>query len=470
MRLIVFPLLLIAAQAQTLRITGGAVDEQVFQRTSAGTAAIPLSGVAQGADGKTLEAQVSRKRVPLRDWTPVGKVSAGKWTVEIPPLPAGGPYRIDLRIAGGAPAAAVDNILVGDLWMLAGQSNMEGVGDLVDVEPPHEMVHSFDMADHWIVAEEPLHTLVSAVDPVHQEIRKLPERLSGEKLRQFMSARKKGAGLGLPFAVVMVKRTGVPVGLIPSAHGGTSMDQWDPALKSRGGHSLYGGMVRRFQATGSKVAGVLWYQGESDANPKSAAMFQEKFERFVRMVREDFGQPDLPFYYVQIGRHANAVNLNEWNIVQEMQRKAESTIPRSGMAASIDFSLDDQIHVSTADQKRLGRRLANLALGQTKRGPRPVSAVFRDGIVRVTFDEVNGRLISDGRLSGFTIHGADGAPLPAIYKARLDPAEPNVALLHVTGKLPEGAALRYGFGKDPYCNLRDQKDMAAPVFGPMPIQ
>jgi carbohydrate esterase-like sialic acid-specific acetylesterase len=248
------------------------------------------------------------------------------------------------------------------------------------------------------------------------------------------------------------------------------MDQWDPALKSRGGHSLYGGMVRRFQATGSKVAGVLWYQGESDANPKSAAMFQEKFERFVRMVREDFGQPDLPFYYVQIGRHANAVNLKEWNIVQEMQRKAESTIPHSGVAASIDFSLDDQIHISTQDHKRLGRRLANLALGQTKRGPRPVSAVFRDGIVRVTFEEVNGRLISDGRLSGFTIHGADDAPLPAIYKARLDPAEPNVALLHVTGKLPEGASLRYGFGKDPYCNLRDQKDMAAPVFGPMAIQ
>jgi hypothetical protein len=75
---------------------------------------------------------------------------------------------------------------------------MEGVGDLVDVEMPHELVHSFDMTDQWIIAEEPQHTLPAAIDPVRQEIRKLPGRLTGEKLRQYISARKKGAGLGLP--------------------------------------------------------------------------------------------------------------------------------------------------------------------------------------------------------------------------------------------------------------------------------
>jgi sialate O-acetylesterase len=469
---IVFSLFVMAsavAQAQTLRVIGGAVDEQVFQRDAAGVAAIPLSGTAQGADGKAIEAQVSRKNVTLRDWAAAGKIASGKWTAEIKALPAGGPYRIDLRVSGSPVMATVNNILVGDLWMLAGQSNMEGVGDLVNVEMPHELVHSFDMTDQWIVAEEPLHTLPAAIDPVHQAIRKLPERLTGEKLRLFVSARKKGAGLGLPFAVEMVRRTGVPVGLIPSAHGGTSMDQWDPALKSKGGQSLYGGMLRRFQAAGSKITGVLWYQGESDASPKASPLFQAKFERFVQLLREDFSQPDLPFYYVQIGRHVNTQNLAEWNLVQEMQRKAESTIPHSGMAAAIDFSLDDSIHVSTQDHKRLGRRLANLALGQAKRGPRPVSATFRDGIVRVEFADVNGKLRSDGRLSGFSIHGADGAPLPLIFKMRLDPADPNAVMLHFGGKLPEGAMLRYGFGKDPYCNLRDELDMAAPVFGPMVI-
>jgi sialate O-acetylesterase len=471
MKRIVFSLFVLActAQAQMLRVTGGAADEQVFQRDSMGVATVPLSGTAQGADGKAVEAQVSRKHVPLRDWAPAGKISGGKWTAEIKALPAGGPYRIDLRVAGSAAVAAVDHILVGDLWVLAGQSNMEGVGDLVDVEMPHELVHSFDMTDQWMIAEEPLHMLPGALDPVHQEIRKLPERLIGEKLRQYIANRKKGAGLGLPFAVEMVRRTGVPVGLIPCAHGGTSMDQWDPALKSQEGHSLYGAMLRRFQAAGSKVTGVLWYQGESDASPKASPVFQEKFEHFVRMVREDFGQPELPFYYVQIGRHVNNQNIAGWNLVQEMQRKAESAIPHSGVAASVDFSLDDGIHVSTQDHKRLARRLANLALGTAKRGPRPVTATFRDGIVRVAFADVNGRLKSDGRISGFSIHGPDGVPQPLIFKARIDPADGSSVLLHIGGKLPDGAALYYGFGKDPYCNLRDEEDMGALVFGPMVI-
>jgi hypothetical protein len=74
----------------------------------------------RGSDGKTVEAQVTRKHVLLRDWAPVGKISGGKWTAEVSALPAGGPTRIDLRVSGSPTAAAVNNILVGDLWMLAG--------------------------------------------------------------------------------------------------------------------------------------------------------------------------------------------------------------------------------------------------------------------------------------------------------------------------------------------------------------
>jgi len=212
---------------------------------------------------------------------------------------------------------------------------------------------------------------------------------------------------------------------------------------------------------------VLWYQGESDASPKAAPEFQAKFERLVQSIRDDFGQPDLPFYYVQIGRFINDGNIAEWNLVQEMQRKSESRIPHAGMAAAIDFSLDDGIHVGTQDHKRLAKRLANLALGATQRGPRPMSAIYEAGTIRVQFSEVNGRLHAPGRVSGFTIHKADGAPVSMIYKARLDGS--NV-ILHVGGKLPEGATLHYGYGKDPYCNVRDEADMAVPVFGPMEIR
>jgi sialate O-acetylesterase len=248
------------------------------------------------------------------------------------------------------------------------------------------------------------------------------------------------------------------------------MDQWDPALKDKGGDSLYGSMLRRVRAAGGKVKGVLWYQGESDAGPEAVASFRAKFERFVAAVRQDFGQPDLPFYFVQIGRHLSDSNVAEWNSVQESQRLAESSIAASGMAPAVDLALDDGIHVGTQDLKRLGKRLANLALGRTKRGPRPVSATLSDGIVRVVFSEVNGRLVSDGRISGFSIHDATGQAVPRIYKTVVDPADSNAVLLYVGGKMPEGATLRYGAGKDPYCNLRDEADMAAPVFGPLAVQ
>jgi sialate O-acetylesterase len=407
-----------------------------------------------------------------------GTVTDDKWSAELT-APTGGPYTLELRANGGKPLAAAKHLLVGDLWILAGQSNMEGVGDLVDVQSPDPRVNSFDQSDVWLNAKEPLHSLADSVDRVHWRKNSQGQlvRLEGEAQQKYIAARKKGAGLGLPFAVEMVKRTGVPVGLVPCAHGGTSMDQWNPDLKEKGGDSLYGSTYRRFKAVGGKVTGILWYQGESDASPVAAPVFQEKFEKLVAAFRSDFGQPDLPFYYVQIGRHVSGTNIDPWNLVQESQRKAESTIPRSGMVPAVDVELDDGIHVSTQDQKRMGKRLANLAIRDLfpkvqspKRGPKLASVRYADGIVRVSFSDVNGKLVSDGRISGFTIHNAKGEMVPAIFRAKVDPQEGGTVLLYISGKLPEGATLRYGYTRDPYCNLRDEADMGVPVFGPAPVQ
>jgi sialate O-acetylesterase len=188
-------------------------------------------------------------------------------------VPAGGPYRMEVRITGVEGVRSVEPLLVGDLWMLAGQSNMQGVGDLKDLPLPSALVHSFNMADHWAPAQEPLHRLEDAVDSFHW--RRNPgepkARLSGAELRKAIATRTKGAGVGLPFALEMVRRTGVPVGLIPSAHGGTSMDQWSPSLKGEGGASLYGGMLRRFHAVGGRIAGVLVVSGRIGCESEGGA-------------------------------------------------------------------------------------------------------------------------------------------------------------------------------------------------------
>lgn len=467
----------VAANAAALEITEGLAAYQVLGRGKDGTASASIQGTATGAG--SVEARLLNGDQVLRDWSEVGHADEGRFAAEIASIPTGGEYTVELRLRDNSgttlATTTVAHVLVGDLWVLAGQSNMQGVANLIDVEAPSPLVHSFDMADHWQVAEEPLHWLLEAVDPVHWRNLTDPQERQAEARRQRL-ARTKGAGLGLPFAKEMVRRTGVPVGLVPCAHGGTSMDQWSPALKDKGGKSLYGAMVRRVGVVGGQVKGVLWYQGESDALSVPEE-FAEKFEAFIPTLRSDLELPDLPFYYVQIGRFVRDVDPAGWNTVQEAQRRAVQGIPNTAMVASVDLPLDDAIHISTAGQKRLGIRLAKIAcrdlFGQTAvdTGPHFESASLEEGnVLRVTFQDVNGKLMPATHISGFSLLAADGKELPVIFEAMTDPKQPNSVVLKLTSEVPEGAVLWYGHGLDPYCNLRDAEDMAAPVFGPVGLR
>ncbi len=458
--------------AQSIRITSGAMPHQVFQRNDAGKADITLSGTAVDGEGKPVEAKLLRGIVPVFGFTSkkLGVVQNGQWTIKLTNIPTGGPYKLEVKIGGTKASEAIEDLLVGDIWVLGGQSNMEGVGNLENVQTQDDRVHTFDMVqERWQIAQEPLHNMPGAVDKIHWSLARRTDRLMGPALEDYNKNRKKGAGLGLPFAVAYAKASGVPVGLLPCAHGGTSMDQWDPAKwdKAAPGDSLYGSMMRRFEAAGGKVKGMLWYQGESDAGSKSTPLFKAKFENFIAKVREDFANPNLPFYFVQIGRHVNTQNVEFWNEVQEIQRLTETTVPNTAVFSAVDSDLDDGIHVSTPDLKRLGFNMAAWATGKAQRGPRPLEPVVDGSLIKLPFRDVNGKLASAGRPSGFTIHAPTGEALPVIYKTQIDG---STVLLHIQGKLPEGATLRYGAGKDPYCNIRDEQGFGLVVFGPLPLK
>lgn len=465
-----FALTAVLAFSQAISIVKGPVDYQVYQRGTDGKVDIPLELSVSGGDGKDIFLSLKRGIVPVPGFIAnnLGKADNGKLVTTLKGVPTGGPYRLEFRTSRmGAAIAARSSILVSDIWLLAGQSNMEGVGDLIDVEKPSDKVNSFNQSDEWVAAKEPLHELPSAADRVHWRKNAAGEleRLSGEALEKFRAGRKKGAGLGLPFAVEYEKRTGVPVGLFPCAHGGTSMDQWSAGLKDKAGDSLYGATIRRAALVG-KIKGILWYQGESDANSKASAVFQDKFEKLVAAFRADLGQPDLAFHYLQIGRHVNATNVASWNQVQELQRLSEPRLGNSVMFSTVDSDLDDGIHVSTVDLKRIGRAMATVAAGKAKKGPHFDGIAVEGQAIRVKFSEVNGKLVSAGRPSGFTVHNAQGDVLPLIYKTTL---EGSSILLHFQGKLPDGLLLGYGQGKDPYTNLRDELGLGAPVFALVPI-
>ncbi|MBI2435912.1 MAG: sialate O-acetylesterase [Candidatus Hydrogenedentes bacterium] len=465
--------------ALALSVDAGLVANQVVQCDAAGLGRFSMSGAA-GAAGP-VQARVMSGETEVTPWTQIATAENGVWQGAIEGVAAGGPYQVQVRVVDAAGAAveeaAVADVLVGDLWILAGQSNMQGVGNLAGAEEPDPRVHVFAMNRTWRVAKDPLHVLAESPDPIHFDAAKTPEER--QAAIDAANAGPKGAGLGLPFAKEMVRRTNRPVGLLATGHGGTSMAQWDPALRDQGGASLYGSMLTSVRAAGGVARGVIWYQGESDAGPEFVPVYREKLKALVASIRADLALPELPFYYVQISRFVHPDPSPEtWNQIQMEELSVEPEIPNSAMVASIDLALDDLIHVGTPGLKTLGFRLASVAEhflfgAPTLTGPRlekieRVSAPEGEHL-RVTFTNVNGGLQAQGRVSGFDLNtGPTPEPVQAIYKQEIAPDNPNAVLLWIS-KWPDTPHLWYGWGLNPYCNLVDAANMAVPAFGPIPV-
>jgi hypothetical protein len=373
---------------------------------------------------------------------------------------------LELLVGGPYTVGDAHDILVGDLWVLAGQSNMEGVGNLVDVETPHPFVHSLQSREEWAVAEEPLHWLGESPRIIHHKL--MGAEAVPDPLPAHDPTRTWGAGLGLTFAKERYVRTGVPIGLIPAAHGGTTMEQWSPDLRGQGDASLYGALLNRVKLVGGKVAGVLWYQGESETSSQGVELYHPRMHALLKALRSDFQQPALPFYYVQIGRQVSrGANAQCWNCIREAQRTWSALQPHTAMVSAIDLGLDDSVHVDTHGLKRLGRRLADVANGlQT---PELIGATFEAGRsrIRVTYRHVLGELHASGHPSGFSLRDSNGIEIPSVHKVILH--EHTAILYLIDDPLPPGTVLWYGWGMNPYCNVTDAADAALPAFGPLPL-
>ena len=130
---------------------------------------------------------------------------------------------------------------------------------------------------------------------------------------------------------------------MPGPHGGTSLAQWDPRMRDLGDDSLYGATLARIASVGGKIAGILWYQGESDAVAQDAERFGERALGLTRAFRADLRQPDLPFYFVQIGcvvgdgRQGWDWSAPGWNRVREAQRQLARELPNAAMVTAIDL-------------------------------------------------------------------------------------------------------------------------------------
>ncbi|MFP4502915.1 MAG: sialate O-acetylesterase [Candidatus Hydrogenedentota bacterium] len=459
-------------------VTGGLTPHQVVQCDIHGLATLSSNGTWDG-DGGTVYGRVLAGEDVLVPWMEAGGANDGAWDGAVPGVPAGGPYTVAWKVGEAGEEAQVAHVLVGDLWVLAGQSNMFGRGNQDNLAQPDPRISAFGMDREWRVAADPIHNLAQSPDPVHYTAKSEQQRQRA--IRDYRDGTK-GGGLGLPFAKEMLARTGRPVGLICTAHGGTSMDQWDPAKKDRGADSLYGSMLLSIEAAGGQVRGVLWYQGESDAGHAPDA-YQDKMLRFIDAVRDDLGDSELPFLFVQLGRLVREPNHEEhiagWNTVRTAQLAIEKAHDRCDLATAIDLELDDPIHIGTEGLKVLGKRLAHLAEkrafgAQNGIGPR-IAKVAKESTpfgerLRVTCTNVNGALTAAGRVNGFAITaGPHGPEAPSIYDMEIDPDQPDEVLLWIQ-KPPEDAHLWYGHNFNPYCNLEDEAGMALPACGPFAVE
>lgn len=451
-----------------MKLLVGLAEDQVLQRIGTRGASAHLTGSC--AETGPVLATVSSGRSALKGWTErrVGEAKGGGFEVTLEGLPAGGPYRMELRCR--KEAAKVKAFYVGDVWLLAGQSNMEGVGDMDGAAKPHPLIRAFSMRREWRQASDPLHVLGESPDACHAGARQLTVE-QGETMRRNA---KKGVGVGIFFAREMLACSGVPQGLIATAHGGTSMAQWDPALKDKGGDSMYGSMLRSWRATGQPVAGVLWYQGESDSDGAPVDVYTEKMRALVAAVRRDLKQPALPWLMVQLGAVMGGWGGPRWNNIQEQQRLLPRKIKTLEVVTAIDLSLDDNIHIgSTAFPvlaKRLARAADRLAYGNRREEPMPVLKVIlppdtktAPGVITVVYEHVPGGLQAAGEPRGFALVDGEGKDLGLIYKTTL---HGNTARLYFQPNLilPGDTRLAYGHGRMPVCTLTDGRGCALPVF------
>jgi len=456
-----------------MRIGSGLLCGHVLQRQPNGARTV-VTGSCNCSG--TVTVTVYRKEKIARGFNKkaAGQSEAGRFTATISGLPAGGPYTVELACGGAR--IVVDDVFVGDLWLMAGQSNMQGMGNVADADSPHPLVRNFSMARRWELARDPLHFLEESPDPVHCALPLSPREASRAKKRAV-----KGVGVGVPFGKLMLQRTRVPQGLIATAHGGTSMDDWAPALKDRGGSSLYGSMTLSLTAIGQPISGVLWFQGEDDCREGRVAVYTAKMQELVSAVRRDLGQPKLPWIIAQIGRSVGPYQdlPAPWvSRVQEQQRRFPESIAQCDVVPTIDLEIEDTGHVSARAfpvlAQRMARVAARLAYGDRaeKPAPQPVSARFFDAArgngaeVEVRFKNIVEGLTSSGLPQGFALVDRAGRSLQRIYKTLL---AGDRARLYLDGEAVSLMRVMYGYGQNPVCNVCDGRGMAIPAFGPLAI-
>jgi hypothetical protein len=231
------------------------------------------------------------------------------------------------------------------LFLLAGQSNMAGRGDVADQDrTPHSRVWMFNRDLRWAPAVEPMHfdKPIAAVGP--------------------------GRAFGIAIADA---NPGVQVGLIPTAVGGSPITSWQPGIVyPETGAYPWDDAVRRTKAAmpQGELHAILWHQGESDGTAEAAPLYEARLRSLIARFRAEFGRPNLPFIIGQLGRFEGRPWSAGYQQVDAAHQRVAADVPNVAFVSSDGLSdKGDQLHFSADAARELGRRYARAHLASTRR-------------------------------------------------------------------------------------------------------
>jgi sialate O-acetylesterase len=373
----------------------------------------------------------------------------GEWLLKAKTTEAGGPFTI--TVAAGKEKVQLQNILLGEVWLCSGQSNMEMsmqgyndqpiIGSNEDIsQAQNSQLRLFTVKRNSI--KTPQDTCVGKW-----------EVASSQTVSKF-------SAVGYFFASRLQKILNVPVGVINSSWGGSRIEAWidsetmqkfPESLKSttqektapnhRAAH-LYNGMIAPIK--NYSIKGAIWYQGES--NRAEYQYYAGLMKAMTEKWKSDFELSELPFYFVQIAPYYydNSKDILSGKFCDE-QLKASLQIPNAGMVGTVDFGEEFCIH--PAEKKIVGQRLSYWALAETYKmegiaykNPVYKSVSAKDSSLVVTFDNLEMGLTSFGKeLTNFEIAGDDKVFYPATAKIR----SKQVVLTALEVKKPVAARYAY---------------------------
>jgi len=425
----------------------------------------------------------------------------GRWSIYLSPGEAGGPFQMTIKATN---TIVLNDILVGDVWVASGQSNMEfPMTALANAQTEIAAAQSpkirLFMVKHK-PADYPLENVESKGWAACT-----PETVADSSAVAYFFARH------------LQQKLGVPIGLVESFWGGTAAEswtslralsadaafmpvfaarartlagesttvlhqqreeheyqqaveqakaegkplpgrQWHPDFAAWAPAALYNGMIAPL--TPLAIRGAIWYQGESNSGPDRAPLYARLFQTMIRDWRNAWGEGDFPFLFVQIANWNTAPD-GMWPEVRDAQRQALA-LKNTGMAVTIDIG--DAVDIHPKNKQDVGLRLAlaarAIAFGEKLEwsGPLVRQVTQEEHALRVWFDHAGGLTAKGAELTGFEVAGPDGKYSPA--EAKIE----GESVVVSSAAVPTPVSVRYGWAANPNCNLFNKEGLPASPF------